>query len=118
MIFIVDDDAGFRGVLGRILRDFTVYEFADAVGAMNGIDDGEPPDLIILDAMLPATNCFAMLHELQSYTDTAGIPVLIVSGIGERLDAGELREYGVIGVLDKATMRPEEVLGYAKRFSD
>ena len=118
MIFIVDDDRGFRGHLRRILRDYVVYEFGDGVAAMEALDDGELPNLVIFDVMLPATNCFAMLHEMQSYADTARVPILILSGVGESLDKESLQEYGVVGVLDKALCRPEEILGYAERFAD
>jgi CheY-like chemotaxis protein len=117
VIFIIDDDKGFRGCLKRILRNYAVYEFGDGVAAMGALDDGELPSLIILDVMLPATNCFAMLHELQSYMDTAKIPILILSGVAEGLDEESLREYGVVGVLDKAAVKPEEILEYAERFA-
>jgi CheY-like chemotaxis protein len=95
-----------------------VYEFGDGVAAMEALDDGELPSLIILDVMLPATSCFAILHELQSYIDAAKIPVLILSGVGESLDADDLREYGVVGVLDKAKFKPGEILDYAERFAN
>ena len=50
-----------------------------------------------------------------SYTDTARVPVVVVSGLdfaGVNLDV-----YGVVGVLNKDTMTPEDVKKYVAEFA-
>ena len=51
----------------------------------------------------------------MSYTDTAKIPIVIVTSLD--LNERDLSAYGVVGVLDKDTMRPEEICAYAKQYS-
>lgn len=73
--------------------------------------DGKAPDVIVLDVMLEGGTAFALMHELQSYEDTARIPVILCSNIpGELLDHVALERYGVRVVLDKSTMRPYDLL--------
>ena len=51
----------------------------------------------------------ALLHELQSYTDTGDIPVVLCTNIAGDLDVKDLRPYGVRRLLDKTTMHPDDV---------
>ena len=81
---------------------------------MNNLDDALP-DLIFLDILLSGPDGFTFLNELISYHDTAKIPVVIISSLD--LKDRDLSVYGVVGVLNKDTMRPEEILNYAQRFA-
>ena len=70
--------------------------------------------MIFLDILLDGPNGFTFLNELVSYNDTARIPVVIMSSLDFK-DI-DLSGYGVVGVLDKAYMKPEDIRGYVKRY--
>ena len=70
--------------------------------------------LIFLDIMLDGPDGFTFLNELVSYTDTAKIPIVIVSSLD--FDNVDLSIYGVVGVLNKDTMVPEDIKRYAKEY--
>ena len=74
----------------------------DAVAEMNE----DVPDVIFLDVLLDGPDGFTLLNEMASYDDTARVPIVIVSSLDIRQD---LKDYGVVAVLDKATMTPEDV---------
>ena len=72
--------------------------------------DENLPDVIILDLLLPVTSGLALLHELQSYQDTADVPIVICSSIVDQMTLDELRPYGVRRLIDKTIMQPQDVV--------
>ena len=114
MIFIIDDDEIMAECVARAAGG-AVKIFGNAIEAMNAIADGELPDLIFLDILLTGPDGFTFLNETISYKDTVEIPVVIVSSLdfGER----DLSTYGVVGVLNKDKMRPEDVRKYVEEYA-
>lgn len=110
MIAIVDDDRLMAKCLKqevqRTLPREAVKLCADGVALMTLLEE-ELPRLIILDLLLAGANGLTILQELASYTDTARIPVIMVSTLN--LTGYDLSEYGVVRIFDKGKMRPEEL---------
>lgn len=115
MIYIVDDDGVMAGCIARACDEKEVKIFGNAIEAMNAISEGELPDLMFLDVLLPGPDGFTLLNEMVSYVDTAKIPVVIVTTLemGER----DLSNYGVVGVLEKETMKPADVRQYVNEYA-
>ena len=115
-VLVIEDDPWFAEQHLRVLREagFTVRMAADGITAIEELDNNAP-DAIILDIFLPGPNAFVLLHEIQSYVDLAKIPVIICSGSALDIPKRELAILGVREVLDKATMRPDEVAIAIKR---
>lgn len=107
-ILLIEDDAWQAETAKRQLigSGFAVRIATDALMAFAMIDK-KRPDAIVLDVMLPGPNGIAFLHELQSHTDLADVPVVVCSM--QQLDIAALRPYGVLGVLDKTTMQPDDI---------
>ena len=81
-ILIVDDEPDLVAYLGAFLEDngFSV------IAAGNGKEGweravAERPDLITLDITMPEESGVRLFRNLQQDPDTAGIPVVIVTGI-------------------------------------
>lgn len=113
MIFVIDDDV----VMARLIADATKKEakiFSNAIEAISALDDGLP-DLIFLDVLLTGPDGFTFLNELVSYSDTAKIPVVIVSSLD--FSNKDLGVYGVVGVLSKDTMTPKDIRKYADEYA-
>jgi DNA-binding response OmpR family regulator len=69
------------------------------------------PSLIIADVMLGDHNTFTLFHELQSYPDTAAVPIIICTSLDtHQLSNADLMSYGIVEVLDKATLTPDKLL--------
>lgn len=115
MIFVVDDDEIMAECVARACGEVEVVTYADGLAVMRAIADGVMPELIFLDIMLTGPDGFTLLHEMVSYMDTASVPVVIVTSLDE-IKGRNLSMYGVVGVLEKDTMRPAEIREYVRQY--
>ncbi|HEX3630007.1 MAG TPA: response regulator [Candidatus Dormibacteraeota bacterium] len=107
-VLVVDDDTEARILISRILTD----EHADVVVARSG-DEGmamisqSPPDLVVLDLMMPGMSGFEMAARLRARPETADIPVMIVSA--KELTAEDVMTLGdnVQRFVAKGTVDPQ-----------
>jgi DNA-binding response OmpR family regulator len=110
-ILIVEDEVWLAEQHARVIKK-AGYEptiSPHALSAIAAIDDIHP-EAIILDVLLTGSTAFAFLHELQSYTDTADIPIILCTNIASDIDMKDLKSYGVRRVLDKTTMEPDDLV--------
>ena len=111
-ILIIEDDKWFAESLALIIKSILeqcsqrIVHTAET--AMTVIDEWQP-DLLLLDLMLGTKNGLVLLHELQSYIDTRRIPIIIISIDGKRLNLDDLKQLGVVDVIDKTEMTPESL---------
>lgn len=61
----------------------------------------EQPDLIILDVMMPGLTGWEICKYVRSKPDWNGTPILMLTGIGERMNAMTAPLYGADAFLDK-----------------
>jgi len=61
----------------------------------------EQPDLIILDVMMPGLTGWEICKYVRSKPDWAQTPILMLTGIGERMNAMTAPLYGADAHLDK-----------------
>lgn len=116
MILVIDDDEIMAECVARAVRKVAPVKIvSDAIAAMEGISQGEIPELVFLDILLDGPDGFTFLNEIVSYTDTAKIPIVIVSSLDFLKD--DLGGYGVVGVLKKETMRPADIKKYALEYT-
>jgi len=113
LIYIIDDDPDWQNYYRTSLSTHTLKTFSDGVSAMEAIDD-QLPDAIILDMLLVGPAGTSLLAELQSYPDTAKIPIVLISGVDIQDD---LSSYGVSQVFNKATFEPKELLQWISKLA-
>ena len=84
-VLVVDDDEMTRSVLIRVLRieGHDVSAAADGNEALEKIAAG-PPDLILLDVVMPGIDGIEVCRRLKADIATEPIPVLILSGMTDR----------------------------------
>lgn len=109
-LLLVEDDPWLAELEAEFLKDagYQVSLSPHAVSAIDAIDV-VMPKVIIVDVLLTGGTAFALLHELQSYADTKDIPVILCTNMAETLHATDLRLYGVKRIVDKTTMRPDDL---------
>ncbi|MXY33093.1 MAG: phosphate regulon transcriptional regulatory protein PhoB [Boseongicola sp. SB0664_bin_43] len=86
-VLVVEDEAAQREVLAYNLQ----AEGFDVAGAENGDDalllvDEAPPDVIILDWMLPGVSGIEICRRLKSRAETRNIPVIMLTARSEEGD--------------------------------
>ncbi len=116
-VLIVEDDSWLADSFKLILSEagWQVSAVKSPKEALDVIDE-DLPSVILLDVLLPGVNAFALLNELQSYTDTNSIPVVLCTTLKRhQIDAESLKSYGVAAVLDKAHLTPKELVSTLKK---
>lgn len=85
-ILIVEDELPFRLIYRDALDmyGYTVTEAENGEEAMNLIEQ-TPPDLILLDLVLPKLSGFDMLTKLKQSPKTKGIPVIVYSVLNDKI---------------------------------
>ena len=85
-ILVVDDEATVREVLRRYLEreGYRVTEAGDGYQALDEIDL-EPPDLMILDLMLPGIDGLSITQQLRQQAGKQ-IPIIMLTAKGETSD--------------------------------
>ncbi|MEI7918092.1 MAG: response regulator [Candidatus Saccharibacteria bacterium] len=110
-VLIVEDDKWLAEQHQRVLTKagFKATIALHAIAAIHAIDEVHPK-VIILDVLLTGNTAFALMHELQSYGDTGGIPIILCTNLASELTIENVTPYGVKRIINKATMVPADLV--------
>ena len=113
-ILVVDDDADMAAFLSRIVvcEGMTAEMVHDGAAALDAIA-ASPPDLVMLDVMLPGASGFEVCRRLKSDPLTALIPVVLVTALEDRANRVRGIEAGADDFLHKP-VQPEELIARVK----
>ena len=114
-VLIVDDDPGLRGFV-RASLELEGYSVREAGSAEEGLAvlDEEPPDLILLDVMMPQVDGWEMLRRVQERHGVGAIPVLMFSGKVDERAAEDAASRGAQGFIGKP-FDPQQLIESAKQ---
>ncbi len=111
-VLIVDDHAGDRHLLRRMIESQDGYEVLEAAGGEEAIELVEElrPQIIILDLMMPEVGGFAVLESVKSNEATRSIPVIVVTA--KELTEEDRRRLNnrVETLVHKGVLKQEELL--------
>src|SRR5947208_3077239 len=84
-VLVVDDEATVSSLFARILsaEGYDVQTASDFNSARDQLDR-HPPDVILLDVVLPGTDGFAICKWLKDNAPTRLTPVILVTALGDR----------------------------------
>jgi excisionase family DNA binding protein len=91
-VLVVDDDAHLREFI-RVNLEREGYSVREATSAEEGLRalEEEPPDLILLDVMMPRVDGWEMLRAVQERHGVDAIPVIMYSGKVDEADEAAKR---------------------------
>lgn len=109
-ILLVEDDRFLRraGEISLRQRGFVVTTAADGEEALRKVR-AEPPDLILLDLLMPKMTGTEVLKALRAEEATREIRVLILSNSSREQDVEEIKTLGVSGYFVKADLSLQEL---------
>ena len=115
-ILFVEDEAALQKTLGEILKQ-EGYEVIPALDGEVGLRlaKDKNPDLILLDLILPKVHGIEVLKKLKEDKETKGIPVIVLTNLGEIKDINRVVELGATTYLVKAQYTLEEVVEKIKK---
>jgi CheY-like chemotaxis protein len=101
-VLVVDDTPANLRILSDALRG--EFELALAPSGQRALDiafSDEPPDLILLDIMMPEMDGYEVCRRLKADERTRDVPVLFVTAMAEAEDEAKGLELGAIDYLTK-----------------
>ncbi|MAC28955.1 MAG: hypothetical protein CMN31_12085 [Sandaracinus sp.] len=101
-VLCADDDLEILGLVTRHVKSLgaTVLEASDGEEALR-VARREKPDLIVLDVMMPGMSGWEVCRAVREDENLADTGVLMLTGIGERLNEMTSPLYGADDFLDK-----------------
>jgi len=109
-ILIVDDHPESLRLLSQVLskRGYKVRPTRDGKLALN-FAQSTPPDLILLDIMMPGMDGYQVCEQLKACPKTKDIPVIFISGLNEVFDKVKAFSLGAADYIAKP-FQAEEVV--------
>jgi len=101
-VLIVDDHDSVRLILGNILvKHYNVVTKSDGIEAFGWLHQGNEPDLIILDMVMPRLHGMTFLSNIKSSGIFSHIPVVVLTGNENDQFEEQVRSMGADGFIRK-----------------
>ncbi len=101
-VLIIDDEIHIRRLIAQMLElaGYRVLEAASGPEALRLIE-GTVPDVITCDIFMPGMTGFDVLEALKSQPDTAEIPVIMLTALGQERDTNRAMQLGAADYVTK-----------------
>jgi DNA-binding response OmpR family regulator len=113
---IIDDDRDLLHLIQRTLEFTAGWQVVTARSGAAGIElaRATPPDVIVVDLMMPGMDGYEVCRQLKSTPTTAQVPVVLLTARHD-LDERQLAEAGAAGVLFKP-FQPDRLAAQVRQF--
>ncbi len=114
-ILVVDDSSVNNFLLENVLEEkgYTLQIAYNGKEALQFIEN-EPPDLVLLDIMMPGIDGYEILQKMNANSKTRGIPVIMVTSKSEESDRTKALEIGAIDYV----MKPIDIEELLEKIED
>jgi CheY-like chemotaxis protein len=114
-VLIVEDDADIRGAVCDLLADagYVPATAANGAEAIDRLNAGPAPDLILLDLMMPIMDGFTFRIRQSEKREWAAIPVVVMSAAGR----GAENRVQDAGAYLRKPIDIDELLGVIKKLT-
>jgi two-component system chemotaxis response regulator CheY len=101
-ILIIEDDSSLCMLLDHILcKTYKVNTVTNGMDAICALIDGQHPDIIISDMMMPSMDGLELLENLRFNGLFRDIPVVILSGMEDPFRKRRCEELGIHAFISK-----------------
>ena len=100
-ILVVDDHAANLQLLVSALEN--QHTVRAAINGQLAIASAKqhPPDLMLLDVMMPQVTGYDVCRAFQADSRLQHIPIIFISGVSDQIDLDDAQQLGVVGYLTK-----------------
>ena len=101
-ILVVDDMPDNLFLMNGLFEDrYEVVQAASGQEALRVVMSDNPPDMVLLDIMMPDMDGYEVLRRIRQHTPTANIPVIFLTALATRQDERLGMELGAVDYLTK-----------------
>lgn len=101
-VLIVDDEPANISLLNEVLKtDYRIMVAKDGKRALLVAQSNPPPDLILLDIVMPELDGYEVLKRLKADEDTKNIPIIFVTSKNKDEDETKGLEMGAVDYIHK-----------------
>ena len=102
-LLVVEDEARIRGILQRYFEP--EYDVAMATDGWEGVELARRlhPHLILLDIRMPGLDGLDVLRRLKMSPETVGIPIIVLSALGDSASVLDAQALGAADYFIKPT---------------
>lgn len=114
-VLVVEDDQFLRELLERKLKSegFAVETAIEGESALAKVKSFTP-EIVLLDVILPGVDGFSILEQLKADPTLVGIPVVMLTNLGQKDDVEKGMKLGAVGYLVKAHFTPGDIVEKVK----
>ncbi len=116
-VLLVEDDLSLMKIYSNKLR-ISGFDVSVATTGDEGLRKAqiELPQIILLDLILPGMDGFLVIEELKKNPVTEGIPVVILSNLGQQTDIERGKRLGAVDYLVKSDVSLVDVVAKVKKY--
>ncbi len=114
---VVEDDQAISSLLAFIFQreGYAVEALHDGMQADDRISSTQaPPDVVILDILLPRVDGFALLRKIRQEPAWKDVPVVMISALGDEQNVVRALDLGANDYVPKP-FQPEELKARVRR---
>ncbi len=114
-ILVAEDDKLISGSLVDALKaaNYETDVAYDGEEALNKIKQSQP-DLVLLDILMPKLDGIAVLWELKANPQTAKVPVVVLTNVGDVETISKIVEAGAVDYLLKSDQSMDDIVQKVK----
>ncbi len=117
-ILIIDDDSFLLDMYALKFKQagFEVDTALGSTTALEKLKNGEQPNVILLDLVMPVIDGFELLEKIRDEKLAVDAKKIVLSNRGQSSDVDRAKELGAIGYIIKASCTPSEVITKVNQF--
>lgn len=114
-ILVAEDDKLISGSLRDALKsgNYEVEAAFDGEEALKKIRE-QKPDLVLLDILMPKLDGISVLWELKASPETASVPVIVLTNVGDVETISKIVEAGAVDYLLKSDQSMDDIVQKVK----
>lgn len=118
-IVIIEDNATAASIYQATLtrQGFSVDVATDGEKGLAAVA-GSPPDLILLDLMLPKIDGVELLRQMRAMENLANVPIIVISNAYTPARLESLQAAGASKIVSKANMSPKQLITIVQEFAE
>jgi len=116
-VLLVEDDLSLMKIYSNKMR-ISGFDVSVATTGDEGLRKAqvELPQIILLDLILPGMDGFLVLEEIKKNPVTEGIPVVILSNLGQQTDIERGKRLGAVDYLVKSDVSLVDLVAKVKKY--